>query len=465
MSRVGNVILLVVFWALLAAPVVLFAAGKRPANVENRALTSAPEVNVRSALHIASWRQAAQAFDDRLPYRDDIIAKRGELSYRILRDSPNPAVVVGKGDWLFFHGDLETCAVATSARQVAAGLELLRLGYEATGRRLVYAIVPSKPEIEREHKGRTLSLEACTRAKEHDVERLLRGKPGAIDLWTPMRAAKKRGEDVWFPTDTHAGVPGRLMIAEGIVSALDADAWASGRVGLGPQAPFTGDLTEMMGVPFTVDVPTFALEAAPTRPITEPTLLVGDSQLGGQAAEAILPFLANWSFCDIGACLPDAVRPARNVAVESVTRSIFTRIEAGLVGSMLTLVAGDLPVTAASWADPISAMIGPNGALVGRGTFGAAPAAPADRPEAYRVLRMPLMESGPKGGIATLTDRSGAALAGPMSSAPFAGTGTTFLLAVPPGIALSDVRVQFATADSSTVIGPLEVADVGTPGP
>ena len=233
MSRLGNVILLVVFWALLAAPVVLFAAGKRPENVENRTLTTMPDLTARSVLKISSWQQAATVFDDRLPYRDDIIAKRGELSYRVLRDSPNPGVLVGKGDWLFFHGDLETCAVATNPAQVAQALELLHLGYEATGRRLVYAIVPSKPEIEREHKGRTLSLEDCVRAKEHELERELSGRKGSIDLYTPMREAKARGEDVLIPTDTHAGTRGRLMIAEGIVTALDPASWASARIGVG----------------------------------------------------------------------------------------------------------------------------------------------------------------------------------------------------------------------------------------
>ena len=152
--------------------------------------------------------------------------------------------------------------------------------------------------------------------------------------------------------------------------------------------------------------------------------------------------------------------------MESVERSIYARVEAGVLSGMLQMVAADLPVTTGSWAEPTSATVGPDGTLVGTGPFSAAPAlAEGDRPEAYRLLRLTLAQAGPTGGTAALTDRSGAALAGPMSSAPFAGTGTMFLLAVPPGIALSDVRVQFATADPSTVIGPLEVADVGTPGP
>ena len=155
MSRLGNVILLVVFWALLAAPVVLFAAGKRPENVENRTLTTMPDMTARSVLKISFLgSRRPTAFDDRLPL-PATTSSRSAASCRTASSATARTRVSwsGKGDWLFFHGDLETCAAATNPAQVAQALELLHLGYEATGRRLVYAIVPSKPEIEREHKG------------------------------------------------------------------------------------------------------------------------------------------------------------------------------------------------------------------------------------------------------------------------------------------------------------------------
>ncbi len=462
MGRALKIALLAWFGLLLGAPLVLYLAGERPGDMENRTLAPQPDITPRSLANIETYRRAAIAFSDRLPFRDRVIRQRGRLAYELLGDSPVSQVLVGRDRWLFLRDDLVPCSDPVEPEDAASGLDLLRAGLAATGRDLRVLVVPSKTWIEREHYGRVLSADACARERGARLEAGLHGVPGALDLWGPFRAAKAAGDDVFISHDSHTGPVGTAITAGALVQSLDPAAWASGHVGAGPPAPRPGDLANLMGLGFQREAPTLAVEP-PTQTIATPTFVIGDSQFQDYDAAAAQPFFQSLTSCTFdsmydGTCDPAPLVAARTIVVETVERFALTR-GGTIAGLVLAALAAELPGAPAAWASPDGAALDAAGQLLvpGPANVALAPSA-GDDPGHWRLLRF-AVPAAADGSVATLSRADFTPLQGPLLAAPLVGGGTV-TLAVPPGVAVADTRLQVA-ATGAVTLAPPTLVDLG----
>jgi hypothetical protein len=277
MRRRRNILLVVVFLAVLAAPTVASLLRWDPWGGidEKRVLAKRPDAlpwSWASVPHVPAAAKAWEAyFADRFGLRKLLIGSYRLLTLHLLRKSPSPAVVVGKSDgerrWLYFEASaiadgmgldsfrgrrpylpVELAEIAVRLRE-AAGLA------RTHGAKLLIAVAPDKQTIYPEY------LPDSMRPAPGAVSRLdqfwamaatLTDVP-LVDLRIPLRRAKAR-EQLYYPTDTHWNWRAGLLAYEAMARALEAQdpsrtPLPTARVEWSMGPPRVGDLTALMGVP------------------------------------------------------------------------------------------------------------------------------------------------------------------------------------------------------------------------
>ena len=292
-AKVAKVALVVWVGALLVLPAVGYALGFRGTNIDNRTLAQGPGWSLHTLTHSSAWHHASDAFSDHMPLRDRAIRWRAETEFNLFHDSPRPdAVIVGRDQWLFLHEEFDTCTLFPTVppQVVAQAFGLAHAVARASGRQLYSMLIPAKSTIEAEHyRSSHYTFEACPRARETELERLLREQPGSIDLWAPMRAAKRAGGDLWLANDSHTDTSGSILLTRALVKAVQPSAWQEGLERSGAAHPFVGDLDVLAGITDPAPQHALIVRGAPRRPIRERVLMFGDSQLDDSAA-ALSPY-------------------------------------------------------------------------------------------------------------------------------------------------------------------------------
>jgi acetyltransferase AlgX (SGNH hydrolase-like protein) len=460
-GRVARIALIVWVGCLLLLPVVGYALGFRGKNIDNRTLAKGPGWSLHTLTHSSAWHHAADAFSDHMPLRDRAIRWRSETEFKVFRDSPRPEVViVGRDHWLFLHEEYDSCALypTVPTAQVAQAFELARAVAGASGRELYTMLIPAKATIESDHyRTSQYTFEACPRAREQELERLLRGKPGMIDLWTPMRAAKRAGRDVFKPNDSHADTLGSILIAKALVQAVRPSAWEEGLEASGPAYPFVGDLDVLAGLTDTADAHELILHGTPKHPIRTPMLSLGDSQFD-QSTPEIAPYFPTRQAASLDGMLsggvdPALIRSARILVVESVVRDAFARVSAYFYPlQLIDALLPDIPRLPATYGDARK----PAPLTLPAGVINTPIHAKQDDVGRWRLVVFTVIDAGTGLSVA-LVDADGAQRFSPGSARGALSNGSLVGMAIPPGIAASDVQLS-VNAPAGAKLSPLEIA-------
>ena len=450
MTRAVKVIIVAWVFGLLAAPLVAFALGVRPANIENRTLADAPPFSLSTLGHLEAWKEAANAFSDRLPWRDLLVQAHSAVKLEWLGDSPNPdSVILGRGGWLFLREEFDTCMWAdTTPQAVVQAFDLVHAVVETSGRRFRYVIVPAKSTIERDHyRRRSYSFETCSRDHEAALRSLLRGQAGAIDLYPAMLAGKRRGLDWWKRTDTHLDGGGELLITRRIVQSLDPTRWEPQLERLA-YTTYAGDLTQMSGLPWQAPAREVVAAHRPRRPFAQPLLALGDSQLY-RLGSGLLPYFPHHTLfffhgLDSGTIDPASVRRARVIVVETVVRYAWTRVR-DFPPQLVDALVPDLTFRPGRW-------IPAPGTVLDR-RYGirlkvpdvsmTVVAAGGDDDRHWRLIRLGLLQPhATDEAAAYVTDQNHAVLPNILSSRALFGRRNVVVLAVPPRYPLRRLLVR-----------------------
>jgi hypothetical protein len=464
MTRLAKIALVAWVAALLVLPVAGYALGYRGKNIDNRTLSKGPGWSVHTFTHSGAWHAAAAAFSDHMPGRDHAIRWRAEVEFDVFRDSPRPDdVIVGRDHWLFLHDEFDTCALypTTPPAQVALAFELAHATARASGRVLYTMLVPAKTTIETEHyRSSHYTFEDCPRAREVELEHLLVGKPGVIDLWTPMRAAKRRGDDLWIPNDSHTDSKGSILIAKTLVQTIHPSSWQEGLETSGAGYPYVGDLDVLAGITNSATRHRLVVHGTPRQPITTPLLALGDSQLD-DASPALDPYFpARHDFgldqLLFGAVPVDTLRAAHTILIESVQRGTYQRVTSflyplPLIDAYLPDIQRRLP---ASYGVPGGAARSP--LTLKPGVLNLRVHASRDDVRSWRLLVFTVLTAGSPVNVALL-DAHGTPRGTPASARGALTAGALVGLALPPGVAASDVQLSIDAAAGAT-LSPLQIA-------
>ena len=107
MSRRAQILVIVVFLTVITTPMLLFVAGVRPENTENRTLTPLPELRADNALRLEAYELVTGYLTDRLPLRDHAIRADAQIEDAVtLTDPVSSDLPRGSDGWLFIPSTL-----------------------------------------------------------------------------------------------------------------------------------------------------------------------------------------------------------------------------------------------------------------------------------------------------------------------------------------------------------------------
>lgn len=206
--------------------------------------------------------------DSRLAFREQILAANAIINYRLLRTSPNPDVIAGSGDWLYYAETApdytgEGRLTEAELSRIVDNLRTLSEALIQRGARLYVAVVPNKSTIYPQY----MPERYVPRSDGGNIERLKAACAGLplnwIDLVAPLREAASGDTLVYCKTDTHWNALGAAIGADAVLRGM-------GREGLdwrvdGSEVFYDGDLARLMGLPgrLTEEVPVVHVDAAP----------------------------------------------------------------------------------------------------------------------------------------------------------------------------------------------------------
>jgi hypothetical protein len=459
-GRIAKIALLVWVGGLLLVPAVGYALGFRGKNIDNRTLAKGPGWTLHTLTHSSAWHHAADAFSDHMPLRDRAIRWRAETEFDVFHDSPRPdLVIVGRDDWLFLHEEFDTCSAypTITPLQIAQAFQLAHAAAVTSGRELYTMLVPAKATIDADrYRSPHYTFEACPRAREQQLEQLMRGQPGVIDLWKAFREAK-RGGDLWIPNDSHTDARGSIALAKALVETVQPGAWQEGLEEVGPAYSSIGDLDVLAGITNTAPRHRLVIHGTPKHPIRQHLLAFVDSQFQ-DSDPAVAPYFPDRQELGLDAMLFGAVpRPvmqaAKLIVVESVQRTAYQRVVSffyplalldAFVSDITKRVPARYEVANATRSAPLT---------VGAGVTNIPVTWSNDDPRAWRLLVFKLKTVGAPINVALL-DAKLIPRTSPDAARGALAAGSVVTLAIPPGVAMADVRLSIDAPGGATLAAP-----------
>src|SRR5688572_15553305 len=143
MKSVEARVIACVFASFIAWPSVLGVVGVRGSAIENRHLTEAPSFSRTSLTDQRFYATLSDFLNDHLPLRDVMVRANSQMAIHLWKDSPNPAVHIGRGDWLFTTSFRSSCP---DKMPLGAVDRLVALGrtFRSAHREMRFVLAPSK---------------------------------------------------------------------------------------------------------------------------------------------------------------------------------------------------------------------------------------------------------------------------------------------------------------------------------
>ena len=259
-------------------PALAFAAGVRPGAIENRQLAEFPgtPLSWSSVDSLGAWvndhlplrRRGALAdpmpplsLFDEAPARsskasrgptDNVAAPSAARSSAEPALTSSPDVLMGKNNWLFLTDEFtRECLPAQPRAQVIAGLRRLQDILSRSGRRFVFTLAPSKSTIEPTRVPSDNPFAACWRKARDETWSMLDAAkiPGYINMKALIdqhQADEKK--PYYFRKDSHWNGLATALLAQQVADRVSADAQPGTHV-TESTVEYTGDLTQLLGVP------------------------------------------------------------------------------------------------------------------------------------------------------------------------------------------------------------------------
>lgn len=260
-SRPANLAAVMVFVAMLLAPLVLALTGHAGfdtdfiVKMENRRPFVAPPIS-SGALATGGWeRDAEREIADAFPLRRRLIETYDTVKYAWLQDSTSVNVIRGRDGWLFYGAEERDYLDGTHPPSDAdlarvADIYAARAAWCARhGVRYVFLLAPNKSTIYANELPSGIRLVTPTPADRLVPMLRARGVP-TIDVRGALRDAARAG-DVYSRGDTHWNDAGAYVAYRATIDALrDAgvrDAIPAGAIRSHAE-PGPGDLLSMSGV-------------------------------------------------------------------------------------------------------------------------------------------------------------------------------------------------------------------------
>jgi hypothetical protein len=273
LRRTGALAVVVLFCAFVSVPLASLMVGRRAQPIENRTAAPRPDLGLSGWLDTSHGAALNAYLTDRTPYRDTGIRLDAVVDYRGFRDSPNPDVVVGQGDWLFIRESI-VGGCDQDATGVVSGMDLLDRMAAAADVPLVIVIPPDKaalyPDRLTDPSRQRFKCAEAFRTELRDALASIPSGASAVAMWDDLEGwvagtvpKYLPQTDAWktaplvYDADTHWTTPAALTGTYASAKALASgqNAIASFDAALDAVERKVEDLRTLIGLPRTVTVP------------------------------------------------------------------------------------------------------------------------------------------------------------------------------------------------------------------
>lgn len=212
-KNIKPISLIVIFVSLIFIPFSFNMLKKQQevSDTENRVLTPRPEIHLSS---INSFpKEFEKYFNDNFAFRSQLLKINNQFKVKFLRTSPNPLVVIGKDQWLFYTGDkapesmddyLGTVRFSDEELEIIKdNLETRKNWLNQRGISYLYCIAPNKQSIYSEYLPNHL-IKVNNETRTDQLIKYLNDNSDVqvLDL-RKVLLENKKDELLYYKSDTH----------------------------------------------------------------------------------------------------------------------------------------------------------------------------------------------------------------------------------------------------------------------
>ncbi|MPY95228.1 MAG: hypothetical protein GEV08_19875 [Acidimicrobiia bacterium] len=261
MRPLSRLLVVVGFLAFICVPLVLTLAGQRPGATDNRAAGDLPALSARRLVDEQTYQELDRYLSDQFALRALAIRADAKLD-DVLWKGDRGDVRRGEDGWLYYAPSLtQLCTEPLAPVDAVRVLDRFAAGLESQGTTFRYLLVPEKSTLYPEHLTDRLRDDAACGREAVDVLRGELGQPTRpwyVDLYEPLAELKARHvEPVYHQRDTHWNAVGASRFVAEVVRSLDPDLEPDDELRQVGTVPFELDLTRLLGLPQTVQIPQF----------------------------------------------------------------------------------------------------------------------------------------------------------------------------------------------------------------
>ncbi|MGV6813434.1 MAG: hypothetical protein ACWA5W_00330 [Phycisphaerales bacterium] len=230
----GTTCLIAICAPLLIAPFQLTQSLDFVRTLENRTPHEFPAAEKpRDLIDATWWSKVSSAIEDRVPYRQQVIALNRTINPSSAKAGKSNKVVRGiaeDGDqWLFFRKSLaEDLGTLEETKQAIDTIEhfMANNTYKAD---LFIVVAPNKVTIYPEKLPEDLQLQFAQSKQQRALLRDYFARPDTpylIDIWTPIINAKHSSPELLYePASSHYNSHGAMILAKAMIDAGDPTLW------------------------------------------------------------------------------------------------------------------------------------------------------------------------------------------------------------------------------------------------
>ena len=228
-SRVGNVLLVVLFLSAISLPMGLKVLGIETASMEeNRVKAARPTLKFEKTALAEYPSQFEAYFNDSFGMRDKLIRWNNLVKVRSLGVSSSQQVLIGRKGWLYYTADGSLEDYRRNKPFTNENLEDWRLALEAKrdylaarGIRYLVVVAPNKHTIYPEFVPRTITqIHKESRLDQLSAYLRSRSNVPVLDLREPLLRSKDANR-LYFRRDTHWNGRGAFIGYQSIIAALE----------------------------------------------------------------------------------------------------------------------------------------------------------------------------------------------------------------------------------------------------
>lgn len=210
------------FFLLLAVPLVGMLWYKEPETTENKELAVSPELISDGTLNIHFLADLEAYFSDHFAYRQELVTANAVIMGQVFAQSSEELAIVGKDDWLYLKVTLDDYQGTNRMSErgihnVATIIRLMQEYVETQGKQFVFASAPNKNTLYPQYMPYYYTRTTKPRNLERVTELFSEQEISYVDLQALFQG---ENEILYHTGDSHWNNKGAVMVQNALLNKL-----------------------------------------------------------------------------------------------------------------------------------------------------------------------------------------------------------------------------------------------------